>query len=82
MSKTYTVTSEQLEQLDHLKYLLSVYASDIEKLCVLEDDSTDLNIGFELGKLYSSLRKSFMNSQELNSEIRSNKQEKEENENE
>jgi predicted Zn-dependent protease len=78
MSKTYTVTSEQLEQLDHLKYLLSVYAADVEKLCVLEDDSTDLNIGFELGKLYSSLRKSFMDFQELNSEIYSNKQKEEE----
>ena len=68
-NKTYTLTSEQLESLDHLKYLLSVYASDVEKLCVLEDDSTNLNIGFELGKLYSSLHSSFIQFQELNGEI-------------
>lgn len=72
-NKTYILTSEQLESLDHFQYLLSVYASQVEKLCLSED----VNIGFELGKLYSSLRSSFISFRDLNSDIRYNTKQEE-----
>ena len=50
----YYITREQLRFLDHYQNMFNNVAEDVKGLS--SGENTDMQLGFELGKLYSTLR--------------------------
>jgi len=71
MSKKYTITQEQLEQLEHFQQMFRHHADVIKDLCSSEKD--DVVYGFQLGETYTYLSKHFIEMMELTDEIRKTK---------
>lgn len=67
----YSITQEQLEQIEHYKRMFELNADLIKNLCAFEKD--DIIYGFELGIIYYQLRNCFMEMMNLESEIRNQK---------
>ena len=59
MGKIFEITEEQLDTLIQCRSMLSINSEEIEELCNSKKDN--IVYGFELGKIYSSLRDSFFN---------------------
>jgi hypothetical protein len=68
MSKKYTITHEQLQQLEYFQQMLRHHADNIKELCSSEKD--DVVYGFQLGETYTYLSKHSMEMIELTDEIR------------
>jgi hypothetical protein len=68
MSKKYTITHEQLQQLEHFQQMFRHHADIIKELCSSEKD--DVVYGFQLGETYTYLSKHSMEMIELTDEIR------------
>ena len=71
MERTYLITQEQLEQIEHYKRMFELNADLIKDLCNSEKD--DIVYGFELGKMHSHLRDCFIEMMDLENEIRNPK---------
>lgn len=68
MKRTYIITQEQLEQIEHYKRMFELNANLVRDLCDSEKD--DIVYGFELGKMHSHLRDCFIEMMELEDQIR------------
>ena len=66
--KKYIITQDQLESIEHFKRMFEYQAETVKDLCNEERD--DVVYGFELGKMYSSLRQFFIEMMELESDIK------------
>jgi hypothetical protein len=66
--KNYLITQEQIEKIEHYKRMFELNADLIKDLC--NDEKDDIVYGFELGKIHSHLRDSFIHMMELEREIR------------
>lgn len=51
--KKYEINSEQYESLEHYKNMYREIADNLSELC--SDEKDDINMGFELGKIYKYL---------------------------
>lgn len=71
MSKKYTITHEQLQQLEYFQQMFRHHADSIKELCSSEKD--DVVYGFKLGETYTYLSKHSMEMIELTDEIRKTK---------
>ncbi len=72
MSKKYTITNEQLQQLEYFQQMFRHHADNIKELCSSEKD--DVVYGFKLGETYTYLSKHFIEMMELTDEIRKTKE--------
>ena len=63
----YTLTQEQLEQLDYFRRMLEVNADRIQKLC--SEEGSDISYGFELGKIHADMQDNRFEFMELLSKI-------------
>ena len=63
MEKEYSITHEQLEQIEHFKNMFDTHADLIQDLCKNEKD--DIVYGFELGRIHSNLRDCFIDMKDL-----------------
>ncbi len=68
MSKKYTITHEQLQQLEYFQQMFRHHSDSIKELCSSEKD--DVVYGFKLGETYTYLSKHSMEMIELTDEIR------------
>ena len=64
----YKITQEQFELLQHFKRMFELNAENIKELC--SGEKSDIAYGFELGRIYASNRDFFIQSMELEIEIR------------
>ena len=69
MAKTYEITQEQLETIEHYKRMFELNAELIHGLC--DSEKADIVYGFELGKIHTHLRDCCSKMMQLESEIRS-----------
>lgn len=69
MQKEYKITQSQFEEIYFLTNMLENFADNIKGICDCERD--DLKwIGFELGKMHSSLRNRLFETNELYNNIK------------
>ena len=61
--KTYTLTQDQLDDLEHFKHMFEHNAELLRGICSSEKD--DIVYGFELGRMYSSLESNFLEMSKL-----------------
>ncbi len=55
MGKKYSITEDQLHEIEHYKDMFEYHAELIRNLC--NDEKSDIVYGFELGKIYNQLSK-------------------------
>jgi len=67
MENKYYITREQLRFLDHYQNMFNNVADRVEGLSVGEN--TDMQQGFELGKLYATLRDQHLSMLSLTTDI-------------
>ncbi len=67
----YTISKKQLETLKHYTRMFQVSAEEIDGLC--KKDLSELEIGFELGKLHNLLSNCQIEMMLLEDEIKQNK---------
>ncbi len=68
MENKYFLTEDQLESLTHHKRMFDNFSDVINDLCAEQKD--DINIGFELGKIYSYLKDNYIDMDSLITEIK------------
>ena len=66
--KTYLITQEQLDKIEHYTRMFEHNADLIQNLC--SDEKDDIVYGFTLGEIHSHLRKCFIDMIELEQEIK------------
>jgi len=63
----YLIDDEQLYRITHYKDMFELNANEIKALC--DDEKSDIVYGFELGQIFSNLRKCFIEMMQLEREI-------------
>tara|TARA_R110000868_G_scaffold176916_5_gene415000 strand:+ start:11000 stop:11215 length:216 start_codon:yes stop_codon:yes gene_type:complete len=58
MSKNYKITPEQFRDLQHYNRMFEHHADGVSQLC--DEERSDIEYGFTLGKLHSNLRDHYL----------------------
>jgi len=67
MANNYYITDDQLRFLEHYKTMFDMVANDVKGLST--KDNTDIQHGFELGRIYSNLRDQHLSMLSLTTDI-------------
>jgi hypothetical protein len=68
MAKEYHITHEQLRDLGHYEWMFDSTSEQVKELC--NQERSDIEYGFELGRLHSTLRTQYLNMMSLLNTIR------------
>lgn len=68
MENKYIITQDQLEIIEHFQRMFDLHSGYIKDLCGSEKD--DIVYGFELGKMYNSMREHYMDMMTLTTNIK------------
>ena len=66
-NKNYMVTHEQLKNLEHFQDMFDYTSGQIKELCGSE--KSDIECGFELGRIHSNLRSQYIDMMSLVTDI-------------
>jgi hypothetical protein len=69
METKYYITKEQLRFIDHFERMFDSISTDVKQLCI--EEKSDVQIGFELGRIYANLRDQHIAAVSITSAIRS-----------
>jgi hypothetical protein len=69
MEIKYYITKEQLRFIDHFERMFDRISEDVKQLCT--EEKSDVEIGFELGRIYANLRDQHLAAVGITSAIRS-----------
>lgn len=69
METKYYITKEQLRFIDHFERMFDSISTDVKQLCI--EEKSDVQIGFELGRIYANLRDQHLAAVGITSAIRS-----------
>lgn len=69
METKYYITKEQLRFIDHFERMFDSISTDVKQLCI--EEKSDVQIGFELGRIYANLRDQHIAAVGITSAIRS-----------
>lgn len=68
--KRYVVTHEQLRNLEHFQNMFDRISMEIRELC--ESEKSDIEYGFELGRIYSNSRSHYLEMMSVVNDIHNN----------
>lgn len=68
METKYYITKEQLRFIDHFERMFDSISVDVKQLCT--EEKSDVEIGFELGRIYANLRDQHLHCVGITSDIR------------
>ena len=68
METKYYITKEQLRFIDHFERMFDSISTDVKQLCI--EEKSDVQIGFELGRIYANLRDQHLAAVGITSAIR------------
>ena len=68
MENRYYITKEQLRFIDHFERMFDSISVDVKQLCT--EEKSDVELGFELGRIYANLRDQHLHFVGITSDIR------------